>query len=447
MANVSGLRWFLSEVYEPYLAPHQVSFIVAGSIARIGGWPQHPRVFFIDQVEDSGRLRRGAGRRAADHRRRRQPGKTYEALSYGRPIVGTSQAFRGIDGEPGDFTIRDEPRAFADAVLDLITSAEKSAGRPAEKSRRITARANDISRYFRIMDGLFKPLFGGKRSSPPLAANPAAQPGLYRVVAAAAGAEPRRSVLSRRRTAGGLGTGCWLSSRRMRSTNWHKASAAVCWKRVTPRCCAPAAAEAVCCPIVFRPAPARRHAVRGASGDGGAPRPGDNTVHSRHDPRGGFWRAAADGSRQCRRTRCPSGADRDNTAFTTRRVADTSRYGGSTDLFQAEVPASDSEAPGLCTIDLAIAPTRANGPARGRVGVLRHSVPISQGLRLLGREVFGGSFELRSDGAGADLPPDSPWCCRSPGRGRSPRQLCGFVLLAFRGTDGPVLAARARGFR
>jgi len=101
MANVSGLRWFLSEVYDPYLAPHQVSFIVAGSIARIGGWPQHPRVFFIDQVEDLGPLyaaarvivlpiTEGAG----------SPVKTYEALSYGRPIVGTSQAFRGITASP-----------------------------------------------------------------------------------------------------------------------------------------------------------------------------------------------------------------------------------------------------------------------------------------------------------------------------------------------------------
>ena len=101
MANVSGLRWFLSEVYEPYLARHQVSFLVAGSIARIGGWPQHPRVFFIDQVEDLGPLyaaarvivlpiTEGAG----------SPVKTYEALSYGRPIVGTSQAFRGITASP-----------------------------------------------------------------------------------------------------------------------------------------------------------------------------------------------------------------------------------------------------------------------------------------------------------------------------------------------------------
>jgi hypothetical protein len=70
------------------------------------------------------------------------------ALSYGRPIVGTSQAFRGIDSEAGDFIIRDEPRAFADAVLDLITSGEERR-QAAENSRRLAARANDVTHYFR----------------------------------------------------------------------------------------------------------------------------------------------------------------------------------------------------------------------------------------------------------------------------------------------------------
>src|SRR5215204_4222595 len=126
MANVSGLKWFLSQVWEPYLADRQVSMIVAGSIRRIEGWPKHSRLFFIDQVEDLAPLyaatrvvvlpiTEGAG----------GPVKTYEALAYGRPVVGTSHAFRGIDGEPGEFIIRDEPQDFAGAVLDLINSDDE----------------------------------------------------------------------------------------------------------------------------------------------------------------------------------------------------------------------------------------------------------------------------------------------------------------------------------
>ena len=86
-------------------------------------------------------------------------------------------------------------------------------------------------------------------------------------------------------------------------------------------------------------------------------------------------------------------------------VADTGRYGGRGDLFQAEIPRSRPRTWGCGRSSW---PSPRAGPVRrsvGRVAVLRHTVPITPGLRSLERDVFGGSFELRSDGAGADLPP------------------------------------------
>ncbi len=174
-ANVSGLGWFLREVYEPYLAPRHVSMIVAGSICRIADWPKHPHVFFIDQVQDLAPLyaatqvvvlpiAEGAG----------SPVKTYEALNYGRPVVGTSHAFRGLDDPAGEFTIHDDPRAFADAVLELICSAE-ARGQAIKRSRAAASRLNDFRRYLRVMDRVFDTLPGRQSASvaPPPAADTA----------------------------------------------------------------------------------------------------------------------------------------------------------------------------------------------------------------------------------------------------------------------------------
>ena len=405
MANVSGLRWFLSEVYEPYLARHQVSFIVAGSIARIGGWPQHPRVFFIDQVEDLGPLyaaarvvvlpiTEGAG----------SPVKTYEALAYGRPIVGTSQAFRGIDSEPGDFIIRDDPQALADAVLDLISSAEERR-QAAEKSRRMTTQANDIKRYFRIMDGLFGPLLGGKPKPTPVPATPPVSKeevewspplqALNRVVRSYLDGEPLEgwaldllaqqpqdeigelaericNSLLEARDAAVLHSELRLKryvarsffDKRLRQDTLFTVQAAVAERRgawATP------IHRPTIRAVVFGGLPLT---VAGNAGE-----PGERAALIVDDRR-----------------------------VTTRMVADTGRYGGRSDLFQAEIPAS-TEALGLRTIELAVAPARSGKPARGRIAVLRHSVPITPGVRLLERDVFGGGFEPRSDGTGIDLPP------------------------------------------
>jgi hypothetical protein len=56
-----------------------------------------------------------------------------------------------------------------------VTSGEERR-QAAEKSRRMTARANDTARYYRIMDDLFAPLLGGKsKPTPPPPATPVSE--------------------------------------------------------------------------------------------------------------------------------------------------------------------------------------------------------------------------------------------------------------------------------
>ena len=160
LANASGLRWFLNEVYEPFLAAHQVSVAVVGSVCELAGWPHWPRVFYIGQVVDVAPLyaaarivilpiREGAG----------SPVKTIEAFAYGRPVIGTTQAFRGLEAESGEFLIRDEPAAFGETVLEALRS-EALRVHAAAISHAAAQRHNNASTYHAAMDRVFGRVLG-----------------------------------------------------------------------------------------------------------------------------------------------------------------------------------------------------------------------------------------------------------------------------------------------
>jgi glycosyltransferase involved in cell wall biosynthesis len=54
--------------------------------------------------------------------------KVMEAFAMGRPVVATSLGVEGVEAEPGrDLLVADEPAAFADAVVRLITDANLAA--------------------------------------------------------------------------------------------------------------------------------------------------------------------------------------------------------------------------------------------------------------------------------------------------------------------------------
>jgi glycosyltransferase involved in cell wall biosynthesis len=159
-ANVSGLVWFLDEVYLPFLAARDISLVVAGSIGQLGSWPRFPSVFFVGQVESTAPLyaatrivilpvKQGAGAAV----------KTFEALSRGKPIVATADAIRGFERELRTICTRDEPAEFAEALLELLGSSESRAA-SAEQSLTLATNLFGMREYTGRMNGVMHKVLG-----------------------------------------------------------------------------------------------------------------------------------------------------------------------------------------------------------------------------------------------------------------------------------------------
>jgi glycosyltransferase involved in cell wall biosynthesis len=152
LPNLTGLKWFLDEVYRPHLAGLGFSLVVAGSIADLAKpEDEAERVVFVGRVANLAPLyaatkvvilpvTAGAG----------APVKTMEALAFGKPVVASSQALRGTSrlSALGAF---DDADAFASAVERLIGSqAERK--RAAAASRALFADLCDPRRFHNTMD-------------------------------------------------------------------------------------------------------------------------------------------------------------------------------------------------------------------------------------------------------------------------------------------------------
>ncbi len=122
--NVVSLWWFYREVFSPYLRDAGVNLFVAGDIAEAAlPFEEGDRVYLLGRLEDLDPLYAatkvvilpiiaGAGTAI----------KTLEALALGKPVVGTSLAFRGLRDieklvEP---MICDDPRHYAETISRLL---------------------------------------------------------------------------------------------------------------------------------------------------------------------------------------------------------------------------------------------------------------------------------------------------------------------------------------
>lgn len=153
-ANVSGLRWFLESVYFPHLAPAGVTFAIAGSISD-WEWPVHENLFILGRLQHLDPLYAAAnlvvlpiteGAGAAV--------KTIEAMTFGRPIVATSIAMRGLGEAVGGVTIADTSEDMVEAIQVLLASSDLRE-REAEASRISGWRLADPRDYARALDGVF----------------------------------------------------------------------------------------------------------------------------------------------------------------------------------------------------------------------------------------------------------------------------------------------------
>lgn len=164
-ANISGLRWFLENVYIPFLAPAGVTMAIAGSISEWGNWPVHKNLFVLGRLTDLDPLYAAArivvlpiteGAGAAV--------KTLEALAYGCPTVATSAAMRGIVGEVDGVIVADTPADMRAAIQSLLSSAaERQAMGTA--ARLFAKRVAGPDRYAALLDGVFADVLGPRARS------------------------------------------------------------------------------------------------------------------------------------------------------------------------------------------------------------------------------------------------------------------------------------------
>jgi glycosyltransferase involved in cell wall biosynthesis len=128
-ANVEAVEWFLTAVW-PLISDSCLNLKIVGGVRdllhhRRPELLQRFRDCFVGPVADLAPYYRAA--RSVIAPMRSGGGisiKTVEAFALGKPFVGTSKAFRGLPLEPlgrHGFQGCDDPRAFADAVLRVLS--------------------------------------------------------------------------------------------------------------------------------------------------------------------------------------------------------------------------------------------------------------------------------------------------------------------------------------
>jgi len=129
-ANVEGVSWFCREVFPKIRSEHpDVLFYIVGSnpgpeVKALGDRQGIRITGFVDDIRPYYRgadvcvipLRIAAG----------VQNKVLEAMAMARPVVTTGKALEGIKGKPDvHVLVEDDPKHFADKVVQLLNSKEK----------------------------------------------------------------------------------------------------------------------------------------------------------------------------------------------------------------------------------------------------------------------------------------------------------------------------------
>lgn len=152
-SNVSGLKWFIEKCFIPLLAPKGMTMIVAGGIKHAHAWPTHPNLAFIGKIEDVAPLyaatclcvlpiTEGAG----------SPIKTIEAIAYGKLVVGTGLAFRGLPAGLLPLVYRAEDEETFAAVVERLVADPDQRELHAEHLRSATGSICALEAYQTAMD-------------------------------------------------------------------------------------------------------------------------------------------------------------------------------------------------------------------------------------------------------------------------------------------------------
>jgi glycosyltransferase involved in cell wall biosynthesis len=134
LPNLAAIKWFLERVW-PLIADRRYQLKIVGPIGlRVQSELPHLhdsfRTCFVGEVADLAPYYRAARCVIAPMVSGSGTSiKTIEALALGKPLVGTSKAFRGMPMErlkAAGIQAYDEPQAFADAIVDALRSEREA---------------------------------------------------------------------------------------------------------------------------------------------------------------------------------------------------------------------------------------------------------------------------------------------------------------------------------
>jgi polysaccharide biosynthesis protein PslH len=156
--NVDGCLHFAQEVlprvHSSFPGAH-LTIIGSRPVSQIRALAASPHITVTGYVPDTRCwLERGAVSVAPLRMARGIQNKVLEALAMGLPVVGTSSATQGIEGEPGrDFIVADDAKQQADSICELLanTIAARELG---ERGRLLVERSYDWTKVLEPLDRL-----------------------------------------------------------------------------------------------------------------------------------------------------------------------------------------------------------------------------------------------------------------------------------------------------
>jgi sugar transferase (PEP-CTERM/EpsH1 system associated) len=129
--NVDGCLWFAKEIFPRIRDRHpNARFTIIGShpTAEIMALNEQPGIQvtgFVDSV--TGWVQKGAVAVAPLRIARGIQNKVLEAMACGLPVVGTTSATQGVEGQAGrDYLVADDAMLFIDRVCGLLADPEKA---------------------------------------------------------------------------------------------------------------------------------------------------------------------------------------------------------------------------------------------------------------------------------------------------------------------------------
>lgn len=168
--NIEGMTWFYNEVFKPFLEPTGKNLFVFGGIFPERAIAPSPQIYWAglcDTLELAyasaeiviAPLLHGTGVNI----------KVLEALAWGKPIVATTVALRGIRGAAEMLGAYDEPDAFARRVLALSDKPllrREAANNSRKLYRRLLAENNYDAHVQRLVARISSSHAGEKKPQP-----------------------------------------------------------------------------------------------------------------------------------------------------------------------------------------------------------------------------------------------------------------------------------------